>query len=90
MNHPLSIKRAANLLFLRNTQKWNSNSGIFLYYKNRRPDGHEEVTVEDLKEERDEDILQHYEHLANYGEHSETGKTGSSSGNYFIKKKSAL
>ena len=47
---------------------------------NRRPDGQEEVTVEDLKEERNDDILQHYEHLANYAEQSETGKGTSSSG----------
>ena len=49
---------------------------------NRRPDGQEEVTVEDLKEERNDDILQHYEHLANYAEQSETGKGTSSSGTY--------
>ena len=51
-----------------------------MYYFNRRPDGQEEVTVEDLKEERNDDILQHYEHLANYAEQSETGKGTSSSG----------
>ena len=51
-----------------------------MYYFHRRPDGQEEVTVEDLKEERNDDILQHYEHLANYAEQSETGKGTSSSG----------
>ena len=53
-----------------------------MYYLNRRPDGQEEVTVEDLKEERNDDILQHYEHLANYAEQSETGNRTSSSGTY--------
>ena len=53
---------------------------LLFYYLNRRPDGQEEVTVEDLKEERNDDILQHYEHLANYAEQSETGKGTSSSG----------
>ena len=53
-----------------------------MYYLNRRPDGQEEVTVEDLKEERNDDILQHYEHLANYAEQSETGKGTNSSGTY--------
>ena len=55
-----------------------------MYYLNRRPDGQEEVTVEDLKEERNDDILQHYEHLANYAEQSETGKGTSSSGMFII------
>ena len=46
---------------------------------NRRPDGQDGLKLDELKEERDEDIMEHYEHLA-YSEQSETGKSSGTKG----------
>ena len=48
---------------------------------NRRADGKEEVTIEDLKEEREDDIMEKYEQYGIFSEESDPGK---SSGNILV------
>ena len=53
---------------------WNVSNGSHFYNKFQRTDGKEELKIEDLKEEKEEDVMDKYEHLV-FPEMSDTGRS---------------
>ena len=60
-------------------------SRVFFSNLYRRADGVEDLSVEDLKEEKDEDIMDKYEHLA-YPAPNQSDRRSSGKQNIFFRK----
>ena len=65
----------------------NNNFDFTTFFSNlyRRADGVEDLSVEDLKEEKDEDIMDKYEHLA-YPAPNQSDERSSGKQNIFFRK----